>query len=248
MLALAAAGLPLYCAQPLPADSHRQPVLVELFTSEGCSDCPPADALLARLDSTQFVPGAHAIVLSEHVTYWDHQGWRDPFSLDEVTQRQQAYQTQFALNEIYTPQVVVDGANQVLGNNVSVVSRAVADAARTPKMQMSIADAQWDGRGVRFTVRDTSRPKTHLIAVLAVDSTTTDVTRGENAGRTLHNVAVVRVIKDFGAKIGDGQTLRLPGRTLDKGSATTGLVRLVVFLVDEKSHHVDAVAEQIVKR
>jgi len=231
-----------------PAASHREPVLVELFTSEGCSDCPPADALLARLDATQFVPGAQAIVLSEHVTYWDHEGWRDPFSLDAMTERQQRYVDRFALDSSYTPQIVVDGTEQVVGNNVRAVTGALTRAASKPKSEVAIADAHWTNGVVVFSMKAEPRNGTTIVAAIAEDATQSEVARGENAGRTLHHVAVVRVLKDFGANALDGRSLRLAADNVSHPGSSAGPLRLVVFLVDPKTGHVAAVTEQTVPR
>ncbi|HUA98640.1 MAG TPA: DUF1223 domain-containing protein [Terracidiphilus sp.] len=241
---LAAAQTAGPAGTPQPAGA-RTPVLVELFTSEGCSDCPPADALLGQLDATQFVPGAEAIVLSEHVTYWNHDGWRDPFSLDEMTFRQQEYVQRFGLNSSYTPQMVIDGAAQVVGNDTRAVAQAIAHAAETPKLQMTVSDAHWAGRTVQFSVHAPADSNGDLFAVLAENATHSEVKRGENAGRTLHHVAVVRVLKDFGAKAADGRPLELPAGFHTEGTAPGDPIRLVVFLTNRKSGHVEAVAEEM---
>ena len=232
----------------------RQPVLVELFTSEGCSDCPPADALLALLDATQFVPGAQAIVLSEHITYFNHLGWRDPFSLDAVTGWQHQYASNFALNDVYTPQAVVDGAAQFVGNEQEALTRAVAHAAQIQKSLLTIQDAHWAQKSVTFSVRapkgSESKRSANLMAALAEDSAQSAVTHGENKGRTLSHVAVVRVLKNFGPSAIDGRPLSLkyPGEAQPGHAETTKPLRLVVFLADRRTGHVLSVAEQTITR
>ena len=230
------------------ADAVRVPVLVELFTSEGCSDCPPADKLLEELDTRQPIPGARAIVLSEHVTYWNHQGWTDPFSMTDIDDRQKEYGERFHIDSIYTPQAVVDGSAQMVGNNGPELARAVEAAAKTAKEPLTIADPRWENGAAVFSVKGAADAKARLVAVLAADATTSTVAHGENAGRTLHHVAVVRVMKDFASSSADGRPLRLSGGPLAHGKDASGPVRLVVFAVDRKTGHVTAAAEQTINR
>ena len=233
-----------------PDDAARRPVLVELFTSEGCSSCPPADALLARLDANQFVDGARAIVLSEHVTYWDQQGWRDPYSLDIVTYRQQDYADHFGLGSPSTPQLVVDGTAQLLGSNERGLTAAIAKAALSPKQELTISNAQLSGDTVHFAVHSAAAPRAMLVTVLAEDETHSVVSSGENAGRTLHHVAVTRVLKKMDAGFADGRplTLKLPGPNKSKSPGTAVPLRLIVFLADKHSGQVIAVGEETITR
>jgi hypothetical protein len=234
---------------PPTGGSVRRPVLVELFTSEGCSSCPPADALLAQLDAQQFVQGAQAIVLSEHVTYWNRDGWIDPFSLDDVTERQEQYRTRFGLDQVYTPQAVVDGAAQVVGNDGQALSRAISKEVALPAFDIGIDEATWAGSAVQFKVRvgadSAAVHNASVTAALAVDSVETSVKTGENAGRTLHHVGVVRVMRDMGKSAFEGRelTLKLPGSANGNGS-----IRLVVFAVDRHSGRVLGVAERTLTR
>src|SRR5271168_1947612 len=121
--------------------SARVPVLLELFTSEGCSSCPPADRLLEILDEKQPVAGADLIVLSEHVDYWDSLGWKDPFSSSQYTARQQDYTNQYKFDGVYTPQLVVDGRYGVVGSDGHSIAASIQKAIRETKIPIAISSA-----------------------------------------------------------------------------------------------------------
>src|SRR3989475_1008196 len=137
-----------------PAGGKKTPVIVELFTSEGCSDCPPADALLTKLDQTQPVPGAEVIVLEEHVDYWDHQGWADPFSSAEFTRRQNGYANVFRNSSVYTPQMVVDGKFEFVGSREGAARQAIGEASRIAKTAVNLRlGGNADKPGIPLEVR-----------------------------------------------------------------------------------------------
>jgi hypothetical protein len=181
----------------------RTPVLVELFTSEGCSSCPPADALLGHLLRDQPVPAADIIVLSEHVDYWDSLGWRDRFSSHLLTERQNAYATRFAIDGPYTPQIVVDGTDQFAGSDSSRAQRSIAQAAHKNKLTITLSpiDVHSGSATGRVSVAPNSSTlsKADLYVALVEVTTSTRVQRGENGGRTLQHVSVVRAIQRIGS-------------------------------------------------
>ncbi|MBI5086482.1 MAG: DUF1223 domain-containing protein [Acidobacteria bacterium] len=179
-------------------------VLAELFTSEGCSSCPPADRLLEALDRVQPVPGARIIVLSEHVDYWDHLGWKDPFSSAAFSSRQHAYGRRFRLNSVYTPQLVIDGREQVLGSDIREVRAAATRAAATPRLPMLISQARREGDFALFHLEVPPLPQASSYAradvwvAIADEQGTSQVGRGENSGRRLSHTAVARRIAVVG--------------------------------------------------
>jgi len=126
----------------------RIPVLLELFTSEGCSSCPPAARLLETLDQKQPVAGADLIVLSEHVDYWDRLGWKDPFSSPVYTARQQDYSNKYNLDGVYTPQLVVDGRYGLVGSDGREVTDAIQKAIRGLKIPIAISKVSHDGNQI----------------------------------------------------------------------------------------------------
>jgi hypothetical protein len=170
-------------------------LLVELFTSEGCSSCPPADALLARLNGTKTTAGDLVVVLSEHVTYWNEGGWRDAFSTDAVTDRQRAYGERFHLDSVYTPQIVVNGEAQLNGTDQRSIVHALESSRPAAAIHIASAKTADHALDVTFSLTGTlPSGKADIYAVIAEDAATTTVLHGENAGRKLSHVAVATSI------------------------------------------------------
>ncbi len=211
---------------------QRSPVLVELFTSEGCSSCPPADALLAKLDQAQPFVGTEIIALGEHVDYWDQLGWHDRFSSHQYTERQNQYRFRFHLDDVYTPQMVVDGTEPFVGNDAPHIVRAINSEAHTAKINLALSKAAVDGDHVSFTV-SSSAPhnllsNADLYAALVDPTDTTNVQRGENKGQVLHHVAVVRSLQKI-AKLNELASGPLHAQLLAPANSTPATMRIVVF-------------------
>ena len=187
-----------FCVPALAAPAN--PILVELFTSEGCSDCPPADALLKALDSAQPIPGAQLIVLEEHVDYWDDGGWRDPFSSHALTLRQSEYVDRLHVrNGPYTPQMVVDGSEVFVGSDRPQAGRAFAKEVSVPKISVQISPVHVEGANALAHIEIGAAPsKGEVFVAIALDHAQSQVLRGENGGRQLEHVAVVERLTSVG--------------------------------------------------
>jgi len=180
----------------------RTPVIVELFTSEGCSSCPSADELLAKLVKDQPIENANIIALAFHVDYWNKLGWPDGFSSREFTQRQYDYAKALGLGgRVYTPQMIVDGASEFVGSDSARARAAIDGAASNPKpaIDLQVASVEPSQIKLRANAPETLKAKDgqtlELLVALTEDDLTSDVKRGENAGRKLHHAAVVRQVK-----------------------------------------------------
>ncbi|MBS1851549.1 MAG: DUF1223 domain-containing protein [Acidobacteria bacterium] len=192
---------------PVPPSTGK-PVLIELFTSEGCSSCPPADRLLERFDH-QPIAGAELIVLSEHVDYWDHIGWKDPYSSALYSNRQKAYGDRFRLESVYTPQMVVDGNSEFVGNDAARANQAIAASLRTPKLHLALTLLRSQD-GPRLQIETgTLEPsfgirEADVYVAYALNHAESQVSGGENSGHKLTHVSVVTRLNRIG-EIRQGQ-------------------------------------------
>ncbi len=178
-------------------------VVVELFTSQGCNSCPPADALLAELAGRPDV-----LAMSFHVDYWDYIGWKDPFASPQHSERQRDYAAKLGLRYVYTPQIVVDGRHDVVGSKRRAVLSAIETAGATkPAVAVTLSDVE----GGRALLSEGEAPEGGATVWLVTfdDSHDTPVAKGENRGKMLHNANVVRELVVLGTWVGKAKAYPL---------------------------------------
>jgi hypothetical protein len=248
-LALFAVGL--LCAshtnaQTSATQAGRKPVVVELFTSEGCSSCPPADALLQKLQEQQPVTGAEIIAMEEHVDYWNHDGWMDPFSSPEWTERQQAY-VSLLKKDAYTPELVIDGSSQFVGNSPHAAVLEIEKAARAEKTEVAISSGRPEAKNSQhFTVSvgklvgNRAGDAAEVWLAVTEDGLHSDVSQGENAGHVLHHTATLRSLHKIGVADASGASVSFTGDTVVKFNSRWDLknVHVVAFVQEKKSREI----------
>jgi len=228
------------------APSPRTPVLVELFTSEGCSSCPPADRLLATLQRRQPLANTRIVALEEHVDYWDRLGWKDRFSSAQLTERQNLYAPRLRFDDPYTPQMVVDGQTQFIGSDSAKAVAAIAKASQAPKVRLELARPVIDGRritsSISVTTRNADLSHGDLYAILVTPSASTEVKSGENGGSHLDHVNVVRSFQRIG-RLQDLSRGPLSFSATAPTGEDPGRMRLIVFAQLPDQGAVQGVAE-----
>lgn len=179
--------------------------IVELFTSEGCSSCPPADALLRQIHLKQAPSGQLIVGISEHVTYWNGLGWKDPHSSPAFTDRQSTYASRLSPEGSYTPQMVLNGRDQFVGSDGGALERALRDDTKRTHFDLRILSSTLSADGVdaKFSFSGHTSRALDVVAVLTDDADRSNVLRGENSGRLLAHVSVARSLTRVATVAGD---------------------------------------------
>lgn len=217
----------------------RPAVLLELFTSEGCSSCPPADELLAELARSGVVEDTPVIALELHVDYWNYLGWRDPFSDEAYSQRQSAYVPLLGMRGPYTPQLVVNGRFDVLGSSGSRARAAILNASETQTSRSKLSlklNPQGAGEALHLSASELPRRRVALYAAITESGLQTRVTRGENAGRVLPHGPVVRWLQAVTA--GEAGTLSADVPLRLSPSWRKEALQLVAFAQETATGHI----------
>lgn len=216
--------------------NSKQTVLVELFTSEGCSSCPPADRALAFLQKEQPNSAAEIITLAFHVDYWNNLGWKDEFSSPLFTQRQQFYARKFRLDSAYTPQMVIDGSYEFIGSNLGKAQKSISEVAKLAKAKIKLEKNEADLK-VKISDIPPNNEATVYLAI-AEDNLVSDVKRGENSGNKLEHISVVRELKILGKLAPNSQSFEIEQLIkLDERWKKENL-KLVVFIQENKNRQI----------
>jgi hypothetical protein len=215
----------------------RTPVLIELFTAEGCGACPPADELISAIDQLQPIPNADLIVLSEHVTYWDASS-KDRFATTALTNRQLGYSKLLKIEGVYTPQLIIDGQYECTGGNGPEAKRLILEALKQPKPLLELTAFRSNGK-IKTNVSFFGLAGATVLVAIAENQAETKVTKGENAGKTLKHTAVVRALHTIGTAEGlrFDSTVELPSPPIVDN------FRVVAFAQDSKTGRILAVAQ-----
>jgi hypothetical protein len=202
--------LSLLLAKTPEPGSPRKAVVVELFTSEGCSSCPPADELLGHLRQDLAGKNIQVIPLGFHVDYWNSLGWKDRFSSADFSKRQELYARSLHVDGPYTPQMVVDGELEFVGNSAGQAQRAISQASTEPELAMVNLSAAGANQLTVQIKAPVSAGDANVMLAITEDNLTTKVGSGENGGRTLHHAAVVRELRQLGQIHGGGFEANVP--------------------------------------
>src|SRR5713226_8888783 len=212
------AGVLLVCALlgcARAANAQSRPAVVELFTSQGCSSCPPAEAYLGELTQRRDV-----LALAFHVDYWDDLGWRDRFGLPDAVERQRAYAKALRLSSVYTPQVVIDGQDNFVGSDVKSIGRALTGNRNGVAVALSVRDGE--------VLIDLDAPRqvapSDVLLVAYLRTAVSPIGRGENAGRTLKEFNIVRDFHSLGRWAGQRQQYRVRVESLPRDSTDVAVL------------------------
>jgi hypothetical protein len=222
-------------------DKTPSPVLVELFTSEGCNSCPPADKALAFLDKNQPVSGAQIIVLELHVDYFDGPGWKDPFGSPNMTERQHWYAQKFKEGQIYTPQMVVDGSRRFVGSDLQTANISITELAKDAKAKIALTNG--DGKlKIKIDPLAVTKDATVFLAI-AENNLESNVGGGENSGVKLAHTAVVRQLGAVGSLKPDNKGLEADVSPHFQDGWKKNDLKAVVFIQDNESGRVLGVSQ-----
>jgi hypothetical protein len=221
--------------------TDNQPfILLELFTSQGCSSCPSADKLVEKTLLDAQKSGKKVFALSYHVDYWDRLGWKDPYSQAQFTQRQYDYSKWMNSENVYTPQIVVNGTDEFVGSDSKKMTQTISKLSDGgSKINFQFENIYWKKEVVNLEINISDLPKNSQLNVALVNKNTeTSIPRGENEGRKLTGVNVVRVLQKLPSTALKNKVNLLIPNDLEKSNT-----RIIAFLQDKNTHQILGVSQ-----